>query len=208
MSVARSVCASLWPQWNLVMASVGDEKRIRALFSELKFEDEQTAPGFAAVWYQAKSRQLQPRRAFNLSFAVATALLVCGLATLGIWTKYSQRTSPATAFANVPAGSDFPKAGVKPEPASNPGVASTPASGHIRTAVKSRAAKLAAQRQALIAANRRAENEAKEIASWRSPTTSLLSSPSDNLFKSLPQLNENANELRSFLPNRANDKEK
>src|SRR5262245_28833883 len=118
MNVARSVCASLWPQWNLVMASVGDEKRIRALFSELKFADEQTAPGFATVWHHAQSRQLQPRRAFNLSFALATALLVCGLATLGIWTKYSQRTSPATAFANVPDGSDFPKPGIDHELAS------------------------------------------------------------------------------------------
>ena len=190
------------------MASVGDEKRIRALFSELKFADEQTAPGFTAVWHRARSQSSKPWRAFNRSFAVATALLVCALATLGIWTKYSQRTPPAIAFANVPAGSDFPKAAVSPEPASTPGVTSAPASGHIRTAVKSRAAKLAARRQALIAANRQAEKQAKQIASWQSPTTSLLSSPSDNLFKSLPQLNENANELRSFLPSRANDKEK
>src|SRR5215510_6861756 len=202
MSVARSVCASLWPQWNLVMASVGDEKRIRALFSELKFADEQTAPGFTAVWHRARSQSSKPWRAFNRSFAVATALLVCALATLGIWTKYSQRTPPAIAFANVPAGSDFPKAATRPEPASTPGVTDAP------VAIKSRGARLAARRQALIAANRRAEKQAKEIASWQSPTTSLLSSPSDNLFKSLPQLNENANELRSFLPNRANDKEK
>jgi hypothetical protein len=183
------------------MESVGDEKRIRALFSELKFADQRTAPGFTAVWHEAQSRQLQPRRALKFSFAVATALLVCALATQAIWTKYSQRTPPATAFVNVPAGSGFPKAGIKHELASKPGVV-------FRTAVKSRAARLAAQRQALIAANRRAEKNAKEIAGWRSPTASLLNSPSDNLFKSLPQLNENANDLKSFLPNRANEKEK
>ncbi|HEU5236588.1 MAG TPA: hypothetical protein VFU37_05565 [Pyrinomonadaceae bacterium] len=183
------------------MELVGDEKRIRALFSELKFADERIAPGFTAVWREAQSRQLQPRRAFNFSFAVATAFLICALATLAIWTKYSQRTPPATAFVIVPAGSDFPKAGIKHGLASKPGVI-------FRTTVKSRAARLAAQRQALIAANRRAEKNAKEIARWQSPTASLLNSPSDNLFKSLPQLNENANDLKSFLPNRANEKEK
>ena len=190
------------------MESVGDENRIRALFSELKFADERTAPGFTAVWREAQSRQLQPRRAVNYSFAVATALLVCALATLAIWTKYSQRTPPATAFVNVPAGSDFANAAIKHEQDSKPGVTFAPAAGNIRMAAKSRAARLAAQRQTLIAANRQAEKEAKEIASWQSPTASLLNSPSDNLFKSLPQLNENANDLKSFLPNRANEKEK
>jgi len=74
--------------------------------------------------------------------------------------------------------------------------------------VKSRANKLAVPRQQLLAAEtRKAEKEAKEIASWQSPTASLLSSSSDDLFKSLPQLNQNANELKSFLPNRSNDKE-
>jgi hypothetical protein len=46
------------------------------------------------------------------------------------------------------------------------------------------------------------------IDSWESPTSGLLSSPTDGLFKSVPQLNENANEMKSFLPGRANDKEK
>ena len=62
------------------MASIGEEKEIRALFSELKFADEQTAPSFTAVWHRAQSRSLRPQRAFNLSFAVATALLICGVA--------------------------------------------------------------------------------------------------------------------------------
>ena len=66
----------------------------------------------------------------------------------------------------------------------------------------------AAQRQSLLIADNKAAKEAKEIASWQSPTASLLSSSSDDLFKSVPQLNENANELKSFLPDRENDKEK
>jgi len=57
-------------------------------------------------------------------------------------------------------------------------------------------------------AEQRAEQEAKQLASWQSPTASLLSSSSDSLFKSLPQLNENSTQLKSFLPNRENEKEK
>ena len=57
-------------------------------------------------------------------------------------------------------------------------------------------------------AEQRAEQEAKQLANWQSPTASLLSSSSDSLFKSLPQLNENSVELKSFLPKRENEKEK
>jgi hypothetical protein len=66
-----------------------------------------------------------------------------------------------------------------------------------------------AQKDALmLAANRRAAKEAQAIASWESPTAALLNSPSDNLFKSLPQLNEKSNEMKSFLQGRDNEKEK
>src|SRR5436190_23956734 len=101
MNVARSACASLWPPWNWVMESTGDEKKIRALFSELQVADEQAAPGFNAVWHRAQSGSLKPRRAFNLSFAVATALLICALASLAVWSRYSQTSAPASAVANL-----------------------------------------------------------------------------------------------------------
>ena len=52
--------------------------------------------------------------------------------------------------------------------------------------------------------NRTLTQEAKAISDWESPTSALLTSPSDSLFSSLPQLNENANGLQSFLPTRPN----
>jgi hypothetical protein len=55
-----------------------------------------------------------------------------------------------------------------------------------------------------LAANRKLTQDAKAITDWESPTSALLSSPSDELFSSLPQLNENANGLQSFLPSRPN----
>jgi hypothetical protein len=191
------------------MASIGDEKKIRALFSELKFADEQTAPSFNAVWHRAQTRSLKPRPAFNFSFAVATALLICGLASLAIWSRYSQPAAPATAYANVSATSHV--FALRPSESSNTAGAYLPQKDDPSPA-KRRVIKSTARRQVLeiaaTASNSQLANEAKAIANWQSPTSDLLSSPSDGLFKSLPQLNENANELKSFLPNRENEKEK
>jgi len=69
-----------------------------------------------------------------------------------------------------------------------------------RTTVRRNSIQLAANRNA----NRKLTRDAKAITDWESPTSALLSSPSDALFSSLPQLNENANGLQSFLPSRPN----
>jgi hypothetical protein len=182
------------------MASIGEEQEIRALFSELKLADEQTAPGFNAVWHRAQARSLKPRRAFNLSFAVATGLLICALGTLAFWSMRSQPGAPASASANMPAaaGSFAPRSDKSTTVA---GTAEAPQ--YSRPLIKNRVRRLVSPRSDReIAVNQELTGEAKAIASWQSPTSDLLSSPSDGLFKSLPQLNENANELKSFLPNR------
>ena len=72
------------------MEIIGDDKKIRALFSEAKLADEQAMPSFTSVWHHAQSRALRPRRAFNLSFAAVTALLVCALISLAVWSQYSR----------------------------------------------------------------------------------------------------------------------
>jgi len=190
------------------MEIIGDDKRIRALFSETRFADEQAAPSFTATWTRAQARALKPRRAFNLSFAVATALLVLLLGGLALWSKYETAPTVHTAFADLAAGELKPKTGNREQQTVAP--ADQPTN---QAQIKTRRTS-AAQRNALMlaAATRKAENkveaEAKELGSWQSPTAALLSSSSDSLFKSLPQLNENSTELKSFLPNRDNQKEK
>jgi hypothetical protein len=182
------------------MDLIGDEKSIRALFSELRYADEQITPGFTAVWQRARTRSLKPGRAFNLSYVAATALLVCALATLAIWTRYSQPARPAAAYAVLPSPANFP-AVLK----NNPDVV-VPVGTVKQT--KSLRVKSAPSRQMILANNRKTLTNSKTIDDWQSPTLSLLSSPSDDLFRSLPQLNENANEMKSFLPTHANEKEK
>lgn len=179
------------------MEIIGDDKRIRALFSEVRFADEQAAPSFASTWHRAESHTLKPRLALNLSFVAATALLIFALASLAVWSKFSQRSLPANeAFAVAHADSAFNRAQLTNEV--------QPATAEIK---KPFVRTLVRKQSLMVARTRKAAEEAKQIASWTSPTASLLSSSSDDLFKSLPQLNENATDLKSFLPTRSNNKE-
>jgi hypothetical protein len=181
------------------MELVGEEKRIQALFSEARLADEQTTPSFVGVWNRAQSKTTRTPRAFNLSFVAATALLVCALVSLAWWVSRSQRSEDVL-IANVP-----PLTNVGPKNVVQPGVEPIAESKPVaqpRFDARSRALKLAARRQAvLMAANRKAARDAKAIESWQSPTATLLDSPSNEMLKSLPQLNQSVDELKSFLPN-------
>jgi hypothetical protein len=181
------------------MELVGDEKKIRALFSELRFADEQTLPQFAAVWSRAEARTVRTARAFNLSFVAATALLVCALVSLAWWSRHWEGRQPNVVATSIPAAVVVPAS--KTSESNLP--ASDAARGHLSS--KTRAMKLAALRQArLLAAGRKATRDAQAISIWQSPTSALLKSQNDELLKSLPQLSESADELKSFLPNTPN----
>jgi len=179
------------------MELAGEQNRIQALFSELRLADEQTVPRFAAVWNRAQARTVRPARAFNLSFVAATALLICALVSLALWSKYSQPNAPAAVAGTINAAG-LVKA--------TKGTTVIPATAETKSSHNnsiSRARRLAAQKRAvMLAINRRAARDAKVISSWESPTSALLKSQNDELLKSIPQLNENADELKSFLPNK------
>ena len=53
------------------MELVGEEKKIQALFSELRLADEQAAPSFAGVWNRAQLRPRTRVSPLNVSFAAA-----------------------------------------------------------------------------------------------------------------------------------------
>jgi len=179
------------------MELIGDEKRIRALFSEARLADEQMMPSFVGVWNRAQSRTMRTQRAFRLSFVAATALLVCALVSLAWWTSRWPRSQEiiATVPSIIKGG---PQNVGQPPVKTLAGLTPVP---RAHSSERSRALKLAARRQAvLIAANKKATRDAKAIESWQSPTAKLLDSSSDGLLKSLPQLNQTVEELKSFLP--------
>ena len=185
------------------MESGWEEKKLKALFSEVKAADEEGAPRFAAVWNRA---QPKPRRmrAFNPVFVAAMALIVCAIVSLVLWSKYSQRAQSQPSVAVAPAAPKIesaPSVVATTTPAPKTVPPAKPRDG-IRDLVAKR---IAARHQAqLVAANLRVNKDAKTIANWQSPTTALLSSPSAEIFGSLPQLNQSASDLKSFLPSRPN----
>lgn len=176
------------------MELVGEEKKLRALFSELKAADERLAPRFARVWNRA---QVAPRRirAFNPAFVGVTALLVCALVSLAVWSRYSSQTQPPT----VAVGNPTPAHTTTARVTDNSGNHSTPGVKP-SNAVSTSGTNKPVRRNALLARNRKLTRDAKAITSWESPTTALLSSPSDEVFGSLPTLDQSASDLKSFLP--------
>ena len=178
----------------------GEEKKLQALFSELKTADQETAPRFARVWNRATPRT---RRAFvfNPAFVAATALVVCAVISLAVWSRYRPQTQPAVVRVETPATPHAPNTIVAP-PVESVVVSPTTPSNENTTARRNRTT---GRRNSIqLAANRKLTRDAKAITDWESPTSALLTSPSDSLFSSLPQLNENANGLQSFLPSRPN----
>lgn len=178
----------------------GEEKKLQALFSELKAVDKQTAPHFGATWNRA---QIAPRtiRMFKPAFVAALILLSFGVVAFAVWSRFSRTmSSPQPIIANAPQPSTT--AGAKGPPALT---TETPGPKPKNASVVSRRNKTTSQHNPMLAgANRKLEKEANSIANWTSPTSALLESPSDEIFSSLPELNRSATQLKSFLPSRSN----
>jgi hypothetical protein len=177
----------------------GEEKKLQALFSEVKAADEESAPRFATVWNRA---QIAPRRirGFNPAFVAATLLLVFGVVAFAVWSRYS-RTTPAPQLT-VAQSSQAPATTKAPE---TPRATEAPLEVKPnKSLVASRGNKAATRHANLVAADHKITKDAKTISNWQSPTTALLTSPSDEIFSSVPELNQSATQLKSFLPARAN----
>lgn len=183
------------------MESDWEEKKIQALFSELRTAEEQVAPRFAPMWNRAQLAS--PRvRAFNPAFVAATLLLVFGLVSLGVWSQYWQRTQPpAVAKMTAPAVVNAPPVPVTVTSDAGTEVSHAPAT---RSLKRSRPIRFRGEEHTLVVSNQKLTREAKALSSWSSPTSALLTSSSNEIFTSLPQLNKSASDLKSFLPSRSN----
>jgi len=142
------------------------------------------------------------RRAFgfNPAFVAAAVLLVCAVISLAVWSRYQPETQPAIVRVETPAAPNAPHTIVSPTVS-----AGTPPATPTKENTTARRNRTTVRRNSIqLAVNRKLTRDAKAISDWQSPTSALLSSSSDELFSSLPQLNENANGLQTFLPNRPN----
>ena len=155
----------------------GDEKRIQALFSELSLEDRTHVPRFEQLWTRVE--KTNPAPLFKRSWAVATAIVVIAAASsVALWSRQSQTV------LNIA-----------------PLEISTPASPQIVSVVEP--ARPHQPRKKKIIRQRQSDSvfsEAALLSRWQSPTQNFMQSPSSVSFNSLPQLNQSAKDLESFLP--------
>jgi hypothetical protein len=188
------------------MELVGNEKRIQALFSELKLEDERVAPEFIKVWNRAQATIPGSPRVFKISFALATAaLLVITLSALVLWSRNGQpgnQVAPKVATESTPPDlTPAPHQATPATPPPNRPLRSVVAQSPARVKSNQWPPKLAARRKADLEARNAVIREAVSISSWQSPTATLMQSPADHVLTSLPQLDRSLNELKTFLPN-------
>jgi len=151
----------------------GTEKRIQALFSELSLEDRSRAPRFEKLWTETT----RPARGFIRSWAVTAAVVVViAAASFALWS----RQSPLV-LNIAPLELPLPRLALIVEP---------------RRPQQPRQKRIVRPRQT----NRVDFSEAALLSRWQSPTQNFMQSPSSVSFNSLPQLDQSAKELESFLP--------
>ena len=183
------------------MELAGNEKKIQALFRELKLADERVAPGFIRVWNNAQATGPGSPRLFKISFAVATVLFVITLSSLVLWSRNWQRSQPSN--PGVATGSTTP--GSTPAPPLAPSLVKPT---QLRAAAPPNRVKpnrwdrkLVARRHVDLNVRNANIRETISISSWQSPTATLMQSPADHVLTSLPQLDRSLTELKTFLPN-------
>lgn len=164
------------------MESVGNEKRIQALYSELRLENQTRAPQFDRLWSRAQVNETTAVRNLGapmaLLIAFSVAVIVCSFAA---WAWYRSTASEA------------PNIVVQlPEPAiAEPVKNLTP----LPTAAPPRPGKITRRREAA----RWNTSAIAMLSSWQSPTQRFMDSPTELVPTALPQLNQSVKDLESFL---------
>jgi hypothetical protein len=198
----------------------GEDKRIRALFCELKREEKRTSPLFAKTWNIAEAefhRRGCSRLRFQLSsnlLRFATAILLVSfvslvLAATVLLPRYlrlpRQPRQPKHDYAKqeVAAAPRFtsaepPRSGKAP--ANRESSKPTDRLVEIRRSLRVKKSPVAsAQRVRSVKQDRQ-----NGLSRWQSPTAKLLRSAGDELLRLVPPMNESAEEMKKFLANDLN----
>jgi hypothetical protein len=179
------------------MESAGNEKRIQALFRELRFADERLAPEFGGMWSRAQAIPPATFRSPRLAFALAMPLVIA-LCSLALWSRNTGRLQmPAASAVNASL-----RIGSSPVLPSIETTATqtviVQSQRHVRANRSSR--KLLARQRANDDAAVAVIPEILAISTWQSPTAMLLQSPADDMLATLPQLDLSVRNLKTFLP--------
>ena len=166
------------------MDSAGDKTRIRALFCELSLEDQSAAPRFEELWRRAETTAPDSLRNSSTSLMLlVSAIALAALCSFALWSRY--RSAQPAQVAVSPTHT-------------------LPRAREEEKVVVVTQRKSPQQFQKKVARQRKIQRRVQDLAmlsNWQSPTGSFLQFPVSPVFKSLPQLDQSARELESFLPN-------
>ena len=171
------------------MELAGDEKRIRALFSDLALEDQSRVPHFEELWARAETNVRLPvlisMRRVIVFAAVVVFAAVCLVATSSWYAASESEQSLIVPPQNIPTTSVSRV--VKSE---------QPLSADTKTLGANRRRRPLRHRQT----ERITTDEVVALSNWQSPTSAFLQSPTAFALSLLPQLDQSARDLESFLP--------
>jgi hypothetical protein len=195
----------------------GEDKRIRALFCELKREEKRTSPLFAKTWNIAEAEF--HRRGFSrlrfqpssnlLRFATAILVVSLVLAATVLLPRYMrlprQPRQPKHDYAEQEVAA-VPRATSEEPPRSGKVPANRESGKPTDRLVAIRRSVRVKKSPVAVAKRARPVNQIKQngLSRWQSPTTKLLRSAGDELLKFVPQMNESAEEMKKFLANDLN----
>ena len=165
------------------MELAGDEKRIQALFSELRLEDQSIAPSFDRLWNSA--RITKPQRVALVQPLVMIGAFATLAVAVGLGLRSPEPAIDDIAHVSAPIGIssiEFPTEAPKK---AAPGFRRTVHRRHVRPKKLD---------HVVI-------QQAEVLSSWQSPTSALMESAVAPVLSSLPELTESVKELESYLSN-------
>jgi len=164
------------------MALVGDEKRIQALFSDLKFQDQSIAPSFDRLWNSVP--HTKPKRlAFVHPMVVfATLALFGAICVVALSSKQTAKVDVSLASDAAPAVTPI-EAAVEP--------AKKLSRRSHRTIVRRNVRHVEPEHVVI--------EQAAVLSSWQSPTGSLMETTNSSVVTSLPEFNQSVRDLQSYL---------
>jgi hypothetical protein len=179
-----------------------DEQKLKALFHDLRGEDEGHTPSFSHAWQAALARQGVQRRLSGVAarWAIAaTAAVVIVFASLYFFPRNSSPQTPPTERSGPVAG-----ATPFPELPSVPGATASGLPGEVVSLPPKQVtgARVTLARHASVSSHPRQGSQTAVvlISQWRSPTDFLLAFPADRLLKSVPRLNDSIVDMNLVLP--------
>ena len=193
------------------MQSSGEDKKIRALFHELKLEDSRTPASFTRTWNNAEAKfkraRFEGKRLEFSTLLLVSAAVVVGLVLVVVaFLPKALQLGPQPRREAVQQVAITPNAiSAAPSPPKNTAttLGNTEFEKRSIRAARNKLGRSNGKKQA-ASAPRPDRSRERTLSHWQSPTATLMRSASDILLRAGPQLNESAQEMKTFLANSLN----